>query len=106
MKIFGIDIVEIINNLPPALSGGLMAMFIATLRVVYDKEETRPIRVMLEATICGCLAITVSYLVDALGIDRDWSMFLSGVIGYLGSHKVKRVAVKFLEKKVKDELDD
>lgn len=92
--------VSILNKLPPEIVGVLMAMFIATLRVIYDKEETRPVRIMLEALICGALSLTASSAIVALELNINWAVFAGGVIGYVGSATVRAIALKLIHRKI------
>ncbi len=92
--------INTLNSLPAEIAGVLMAMFIAVLRVIYDKEETKPIRIMLEALICGTLSLTASSAIIAMKLDVNWAVFVGGVIGYFGSATVRAIAVKFINSKV------
>lgn len=92
--------IQSLNNLPAEAAGVLMAMFIATLRVIYDKEETKPIRILLEALLCGTLSLTASSAIIAMDLDVNWAVFVGGVIGYFGSATVRALAVKFINSKV------
>jgi len=86
--------VAMLNKLPPEIVGVLMAMFISTLRVIYDKEETKPLRILLEALICGALSLTASSAIIALQLNLNWAVFSGGVIGYIGSTSVRAIAVR------------
>ena len=93
---------DLLSRIPAEMwEGGIMAVVISTLRVIYDKEETKPIRIVMEAVICGLLAMTAHYGIAALGFDTsNWTPFIGGVIGYLGSASVRSLALKLLNKKV------
>lgn len=91
---------DFLTKLPPEVAGVLMAMFISVLRVIYDKEDTKPMRIILEAGICGGLSLTASYGIAALGLDVNWAVFSGGVIGYLGSATVRQIAMLVLKNKV------
>ncbi len=84
----------------PGLAPVLMAVIIATLRVVYDKEETRFSRIATEGALCGALALAVHYAVKAAEWNSEWSVFFGAMIGYLGSQYVRQIAMKFIEKKI------
>ena len=90
-----------LNNLPTEAIGVLMAMFIAILRVIYDREETKPMRIILESLICGALSLTASSGIIALGLNINWSVFVGGVIGYFGSTTVRSIAIKVLNSRIK-----
>ena len=92
-------IVDFVNNLPPAITAALMAVVVAVLRVIYDREETRPIRILMESSICGLLAVASCSAISALGVDQNWMIFVGSLIGYIGSNKVKAIAIKFIELK-------
>lgn len=91
--------ISLFNKLPPEVAGVIMAMFIATLRVIYDREDTAPIRILLEALICGSLSLTASFGLTALELNANWAIFAGGVIGYMGSASVRVLALKFLNRK-------
>ena len=87
------------NNIPPEISGALMAVFISILRVIYDQRETKPMRIVLESLICGALSLTASSGILALGLNMNWAIFAGGTIGYLGSESVRSFAIKIISKK-------
>ena len=91
---------ELLNSLPPYLLGALLSMVISVLRVIYDKEETKPLRVILESLLCGVLSLTISSGITALGMNDNWAIFAGGTIGYFGSTSVRAIAVKIVNKKV------
>jgi len=92
--------IQTLNQLPAEVGGALMAIFIAVLRVIYDKEETQPMRVMLESLICGALSLTISYAIIALGLNINWAIFAGGTIGYFGSATVRVFAIKVIRAKI------
>lgn len=79
----------------------LMAVTIAILRVIYDQQETRFLRVVLEAALCGALALAAKFGVVAAGLNINWAVFIGGCIGYLGIQSVRAIAMKFINGKVK-----
>jgi len=91
---------DFLTKLPPEAAGVLMAMFIAALRVVYDREETKPMRILLESGICGGLSLTASSGILAMGLDMNWAIFAGGAIGYFGSATVRQVALKVLNARI------
>lgn len=88
-----------IREVPPEVLGILLSMFLSVLRVIYDKEETRPIRIILEALICGGLSMAVSFGVMALEMNINWAIFLGGAIGYFGSATVRQLALRTLNRR-------
>lgn len=89
-----------LENVPPEVKGGaIFAMTMAVLRVVYDQEETKPIRVITEAFICGGLSVAVSYMIQALGLNVNWAVFAGGAIGFMGSMAVRKFAMAVMKRK-------
>ena len=93
-------IIEVMNNLSPATAGFLMAIFISCLRVVYDKDDARFMRILLESSICGALALTINSGVMAMGFGPNWAIFIGGTVGYIGSVKVRSIAMALISRKV------
>ena len=77
-----------------------MAIFMSVLRIVYDKEETSFIRILLEGLICGALTVTVGSALVALGYGQNWYLFCGGAIGFMGSQSIRVLAHKVINKKV------
>ncbi len=92
--------IDSMNKLPPEFGGVVMAMVIATLRVIYDKKETKWLRIVLEAGICGALSLSVTHAIYALGLDANWAFFAGGSIGYLGSQTIRELVLRLLNKRI------
>ena len=82
------------------LIGVTMSVCIAVLRVVYDKKETKPTRIVLEGLICGGLTLTAFYAIRALGWNLDWAIVAGGLIGHCGSVWVKMQAQKLIARRI------
>lgn len=82
----------------PWIGGVVMAVMISILRIVYDQQETRMSRIVLESLICGALTVTVGSLLEALGYGQDWYLFCGGAIGFMGSQSVRAFANKVIDK--------
>lgn len=91
--------IKSISNMSPTAAGALLAMFIAIVRALYDNKEAKTFRVFLEAMLCGSLSLAVSYGIEAAGLDPKYSVFLGGLIGYLGANKVRVLILKYIHKK-------
>lgn len=89
-----------LKNLPPEYVAAMLAFVVAIIRVKHDQRETKLARMLLEATLCGALALTAHYAIIALGLSTDWSIFTGGVIGYLGSAAVRGIALRLISKKI------
>ena len=95
------SLIEIINNLLPAIAGVLMSVFISIVRVIYDKEETKVLRILLESFLCGALTLTINSGIVALGFGNNWPVFIGGVVGYFGSVRVREFAIKLAHRRIK-----
>ena len=89
------------DNAPPGVGGFVMAVFISIVRVIYDREETSFMRIMLESLICGSLTVAAGSGMAALGYGDNWYLFAGGMIGFLGSQSIRAVAYKVIDRKVK-----
>ena len=85
------------QNWPAFYAGGL-ACAIAALRVMYGGGTWR--RVVLEAPLCGALALAVSHGLSLLGIPVTTAPFFGGVIGLLGVETTRAIAKSFFKRKV------
>tara|TARA_R110000823_G_scaffold241850_7_gene366474 strand:- start:10370 stop:10666 length:297 start_codon:yes stop_codon:yes gene_type:complete len=94
-------IVEFLHSIQPAAGGVVMAVLVSALRVVYDKGETRPCRILLESILCGALTLTINSGVIALGFGPEWAVFVGGVTGFLGTFKIRTIAMNFIARKTK-----
>ena len=77
-----------------------MAVVMSTMRVVYDQEETRLTRVVLESLICGALTVAAGSAIGAMGFDPEWNLACGGFIGFMGSQSIRAFANKMIDKKV------
>ena len=100
------EIAQWLNNIPPVVAGTLMSVFIAVLRVVYAKEETKPMRIILEALICGCMTVAASSAINAMGLNTNWIMFVGGTIGYFGSTTVRMYALRVIERQMPEDKEE
>lgn len=87
------------SKFPPEIVGFVLAVCIASMRVMLDAKERRPLRIILESLICGGLAVTAFYGVRAMGLNLDWAVFAGGLIGHFGSTAVHMFAYRYFLKK-------
>lgn len=76
-----------------------MATFIAILRVVYDRQETSFMRIVLEGVICGSLTVCAGSALTAMGYDHHWYLFCGGTIGFMGSQTIRALAIHLVKSK-------
>jgi lambda family phage holin len=89
------------EKFPPETQAFFLAILIAALRVVYDNEETKIMRVCLESLICGLLSVAIFHLFNALAMSPSFSVFAAGMVGFLGTNSVRGIAVKIINKRLK-----
>lgn len=93
------SLLEFFRNLPPAAGGVIMAVFVSILRVVYDQEESRPLRIFLESAICGSLTLAGGSAAVAMGLGDGYHLFIGGMVGFLGSIKIRQLAFNIINRK-------
>lgn len=84
---------------PPSVKGAVMAFVIAVLRIVYDRQETSNVRIVLEAAICGCLSLSFSGALGWLGAPESVAVAFGGAVGFIGVTKIRQLALTWLGKK-------
>jgi lambda family phage holin len=89
------------DKLTPEIQAVVLAMILAAVRVVYDRKETHPIRVLLESLICGLLTKAFYHFTLAIEVSPDWAIVGGGMIGFLGTYTVRAFAIKILKREVK-----
>lgn len=95
------NFVEYLNMIPEPIRAALLAAFISMLRILYDGKEPRWARRVLEATLCGAIALGVSHLVEAIGMASGWATFLGGAIGLFGADQVREWGRRLAESRVR-----
>jgi len=85
------------------IGGAMLAILTSVLRVVYDQEETRPLRIFLESAICGSITVTFGSALVAMGYDQSWYLFIGGSVGFMGSQWIRALANRLINKKIGEE---
>lgn len=73
-----------------------MAAVIALLRIVYDRKERKPIRILLEALICGALSLSATSMIDVFGWPPTVSVMIGGTIGFIGVEQMREFALRWI----------
>lgn len=92
---------QAMDSAPPGVGGFIMAVMISIIRVIYDREETSFMRIIMESLICGFLAVAAGSAMAAMGYGDTWYLFTGGFIGFLGSQSIRALAYKIIDRKVK-----
>lgn len=85
------------------IQGAIMASIIAALRVLYDEKNTRPLRIILEALICGSLSLCITSIVEFFHLPTSASITLGGAIGFIGVTGLRDFILKTLHKRIDKE---
>lgn len=90
------------ESLPDPIRAAIVGAAVAMLRVMYDDREPSIVRRLLECSLCGAIALCVSSLAAAVGIEGDYSTFAGGAIGLLGADQVRAWGRRIAERRVKE----
>lgn len=72
-----------------------MAFIIAMLRLIYDGRENSWARKLIEATLCGFLALASGGVLDWMGLDgKSMLIPISAIIGFIGVEGLRELARK------------
>lgn len=89
-----------VKDIHPTVLSAILAVFTAVLRVIYDRQETSVIRILLESVLCGTLAVIAGSGIQAMGLDQDWTLFVGGMIGFVGSQGIRTYANMLVKSKI------
>jgi lambda family phage holin len=89
-----------ITSLSAATKGAIMAFFIAYLRIMYDGKETRRIRTLLEALLCGSLSLCATSVIKWMSLPPDMAIAIGGAIGFVGVNTMREKIIKLVDRKI------
>ena len=95
-------IMKLIELLPEPFRASALAAMVAFVRVMYDGKEPRLMRRVLESVLCGLIALSIAYMIEALGMSGNWATFIGGAVGLFGADQVRAWGRKLAEKKMAD----
>ena len=82
----------------PIVGAVLLSMGIAVLRMVYDGKRQWA-RLILESAMCGTLTVALWSALEVFGISDTASVFVGGLVGFMGVEKCREAAERWLGKK-------
>lgn len=82
----------------PNIYAALLAGLIAGLRIIYGGGRAK--QALLEALICGLLALAVSHGLHLIGQSLESAPFWGGVIGLLGIELIRSWAKRIFKSKL------
>ncbi len=86
-----------LHAIAPSLYAFCLSVTIAVLRVVYGGGTKR--QMVLEGALCGFATLTLVPLLEYFGLPQSMATFVGGSVGFLGTEKLRELAVRFGEKK-------
>lgn len=86
-----------LHAIAPSLYAFCLSVTIAVLRVVYGGGTKR--QMVLEGALCGFATLTMVPLLEYFGLPQSMATFVGGSVGFLGTEKLRDLAVRFGEKK-------
>jgi len=92
---------KVLNSIPEPFRAALLAAIVALLRILYDGKESRWVRRLLEAALCGAIALGVAHLIEAAGMSQGWATFLGASIGLFGADQVREWGRRIAEKRMR-----
>lgn len=94
-------IISLLDLLPEPFRAALLATVVAMLRILYDGKEPRWVRRILEAALCGTIALGVAHGVEAVGMSSGWATFLGASVGLFGADQVREWGRHIADKRVR-----
>lgn len=94
------ELKHLVDSVPPWIGGFVFSFVLSFVRVIYEKEETTFVRIMLESLICGALTVATGSILEQMGYGQHWYLGVGGIIGFMGTQSVRALANRLLNKKV------
>lgn len=86
-----------LQTVAPSLYAFGLSVTIAVLRVVYGGGTKR--QMILEGALCGFATLTLVPLLEYFGLPQNMATFVGGSVGFLGTEKLRDLAIRWGEKK-------
>lgn len=83
-------VLSVISHMWPQAYAAGMAVTVAVVRSI--QAGGKPLKVSLEAVLCGCLTVSAMPVLDHLGFGPRLSLALGGTIGFLGTEWIRERA--------------
>jgi lambda family phage holin len=86
-----------LNTIAPHLYAFGLSVMIAVLRVVYGGGGRK--QMILEGLLCGLVTLALAPLLEWAGLPQSMATFAGGAVGFIGTEKLRDLAIRFGEKK-------
>ena len=81
----------------PSVYAFCLSVTIAVVRVVHGGGTKR--QMVLEGALCGFATLTLVPLLEYFGLPQSMATFVGGSVGFLGTEKLRDLAIRWGEKK-------
>ena len=86
-----------LHAIAPSLYAFALSVTIALLRVIYGGGSKR--QMILESALCGLATLAMVPLLEWIGLPQNMATFVGGLFGFLGTEKIRDLAIRWGEKK-------
>jgi lambda family phage holin len=86
-----------LHAIAPSLYAFGLSVTVAVLRVVYGGGTSR--QMILEGALCGLATLTLVPLIEYFGLPQSMATFIGGCCGFIGTEKLRDLAIRWGEKK-------
>lgn len=95
---FWCEVLEHVKSHWSQISGSLLAVLIAYARMIHDGKSGREGE-WIEGVMCGLLTYSLTSALRFLGLPDDISPAIGGGIGFIGVNRLRKIALRELEKR-------
>lgn len=88
------------NWMTPEIMAPFLSFVLSFLRTIYQDQEPRWMRRLLESVICGMITLSSSFAIDAMGLSSEWKFAIGGAIGFMGTDYIRTIAQSFINRKI------
>jgi len=86
-----------LSVIAPQLYAFALSVTIAVIRVIYGGGNRR--QMIMEGALCGLATLTLIPLLEWAGLPQSMATFIGGATGFLGTEKLRELAVRWGERK-------
>ncbi len=86
-----------VSIVAPQLYAFALSVTIAVVRVIYGGGNRR--QMVMEGVLCGLATLTLIPLLEYFGLPPSMATFMAGAVGFMGTEKLRDLAVRFGERK-------
>lgn len=80
----------------------VLTFFIAIVRICYIGKTQSKLRVLLEATLCGLIAVASESVFEYLGMPAKLAVALGAIIAFFGVDEIRALAKRYMANKMRE----